>query len=126
MWNILGLEDVSKVKNYQDWVYYMFGKGIAEHFMIPYSQKFWGVDPDQLTTDWVNVRHPKPSMEEVINGAVNDQKKGFGINASFRYPKEGGFGFIGKSLAKDCQDRINLGMKATHIDTKTKQITFMN
>ena len=35
-------EDVSKVKNYQDWVYYMFGKGIAEHFMIPYSQKFWG------------------------------------------------------------------------------------
>jgi len=118
--------DVKKVKNYQDWVYYMFGKGIAEHFMIPYSQKFWGVDSGQLTTDWVNVRHPKPSMEEVINGALHDQKKGFGINASFRYPREGGFGFIGKALAKDCQDRINLDMKATHIDEKRKQITFNN
>lgn len=29
------------IKNYRDWVQYMFGEGIANHFMIPYSKKFW-------------------------------------------------------------------------------------
>ena len=102
----------------------MFGRGIAEHFMLPYSHKFWGLSPDKLTTDWVNVRHPKPSLEEVISGALHDQDKGFGINATFQYPKEGGFGFIAEALAKNCLDRINLGMKATFIDPKNKEVTF--
>lgn len=115
-----------KVKNYQDWIYYMFGKGIGKYFMIPYSQKFWGLNPDQLTTEWVNVRHPRPTLEEVINGALQDQEKGFGINATFHYPKKGGFGSIAKSLAKNIQDRINLKMRVTSIDTNSKEITFNN
>ena len=104
----------------------MFGNGIASHFMIPYCKKFWGVDPKKLTTDWVNIRHPKPTLEEVISGALYDQKKGFGINAVFRYPRKGGFGFIAKALAQKCQERINLNMKATCINTKDKEITFNN
>ena len=112
------------IDHYEDWVRYMFGDGIANHFMIPYSQKFWGVDADQLTTDWVNVRHPRPSMEEVISGAIGDQKKGFGINATFRYPKNGGFGYIGQVLARSCEGRINNGMEATNIDVERKKIIF--
>ena len=112
------------INNYEDWVRYIFGDGIADHFMIPYSKKFWGIDPKDLTTDWVDVRHPKPSVEEVITGAISDQKKGFGINASFRYPREGGFGYIGEALAKQCKDRIFTGMEATHIDINNNVITF--
>jgi len=116
--------DKADIKNYENWVRYMFGDGIADHFMIPYSKKFWGVSPDQLTTDWVNIRHPKPSMEEVISGAIGDQTKGFGINAIFRYPKKGGFGFIGEALQRSCKDRIHHNMKATHIDVTKKVVTF--
>jgi len=116
--------DVDNINNYQDWLYYMFGKGIAEHFMIPYSQKFWGVDAVDLTTEWVNVRHPKPSMEEVVNGALQDQAKGFGVNAVYRYPKKGGYGFIGKRLIEKCEGRIHTGMEATRIDLSAKKIEF--
>ena len=116
--------DSTKISNYEDWIYYMFGEGIAEHFMIPYSQKFWGIEAKKLTTDWVNVRHPKPSKEEVIKGSLEDQTKGFGINASYRYPKKGGYGFIGKRLTDKCKDRIKVGMKATNIDVYKKQIEF--
>tara|TARA_B100000212_G_C27383861_1_gene538278 strand:+ start:5277 stop:6569 length:1293 start_codon:yes stop_codon:yes gene_type:complete len=112
------------IKNYEDWVRYIFGDGIADNFMLPYSKKFWGVDPKNLTTDWVNVRHPRPSMEEVITGAISDQKKGFGINATFRYPKQGGFGYIGEMLAESCKGRINSGMRATHIDLDRKSVIF--
>ena len=119
--NTRNKEDIG---HYEDWVRYMFGDGIAEHFMLPYSKKFWGVDPDQLTTDWVNIRHPKPSLEEVISGAIGDQTKGFGINASFRYPRNGGFGYIGEVLAKKCQGKINNGMRATNIDVNKRVVTF--
>jgi len=115
---------IDKIKNYQDWIYYMFGKGIAEHFMIPYSQKFWGIDAKKLTTDWVNVRHPKPTNEEVIKGSLEDQTKGFGINATYRYPKNGGYGFIGKKLVNECKDSININMEATKINVIKKEIEF--
>ncbi len=113
-----------KINNYEDWIYYMFGQGIAEHFMIPYSNKFWGVDPKKLTTEWVNVRHPRPSTEEVITGALQEQTKGFGINAVYRYPRKGGFGYIGECLANECLDRINSGMEATNIDVDRREIEF--
>ena len=118
--------DSDNIKNYEDWIYYMFGKGIAEHFMIPYSQKFWGINAKNLTTDWVNVRHPKPSKEEVIKGSLQDQTKGFGINATYRYPKNGGYGYIGERLIDECKDSINVNMEATSIDVKKKEIEFNN
>ena len=116
--------DREKIDNYEDWIYYMFGKGIAEHFMIPYCKKFWGLDARELTTEWVNVRHPRPSTEEVIEGSLREQTKGFGINAIYRYPKKGGFGFLGKRLADKCKDSIKVGMEATMIDVLKKEIEF--
>ncbi len=116
--------DVEKVKTYEDWIYYLFGKGIAEHFMIPYSQKFWGVGPTELTTEWVSVRHPRPTLAEVLDGALHEQTKGFGVNAEFRYPKAGGFGSIGESLAKAVEGRVHYGMRATRVDVVRRQIEF--
>ena len=116
--------DRSKINNYRDWIYFMFGDGIAKHFMIPYSKKFWGINPELLTTDWVNIRHPKPTLDEVITGAISDQKKGFGINASFKYPRINGFGNIARALGKKCEDRVKCKMEVTNIDTKKKIIEF--
>ena len=116
--------DRKKIKNYRDWIYFMFGKGIAEYFMIPYCKKFWGINPEELTTDWVNVRHPKPTLDEVITGAITDQKKGFGINASYRYPKIKGFSNIANSISNKCSDRIKCGMEVTRIDPKRKIVQF--
>ena len=76
--------DRNKINNYRDWIYFMFGEGIAKHFMIPYSEKFWGIKPENLTTDWVNVRHPNPTLNEFITGAITDQKKGFGFIRKFK------------------------------------------
>ena len=116
--------DPEKITNYEDSLYDMFGKGIAEHFMIPYAEKFWGVHPRELTTDWVDIRHPRPSLEDVIDGALGDQKKGFGVNAEFRYPMKGGFGAIGDQFAKQIGDRLHLGKKVTKIDLENRCIEF--
>ena len=116
---------IEQVETYKDWVCYQFGRGIAERFMLPYSMKFWGVPSQELTTDWVGVRHPRPSLEEVITGAIGEQEKGFGVNATFRYPKQGGFGTIAASLAEAIgKDRIRLGMRVSHLDVERCEIEF--
>ena len=114
-----------RFETYADWLYYQFGRGITDRFMIPYSIKFWGVHPRELTTEWVSVRHPRPSLDEVISGALGDQKKGFGVNATFHYPQRGGFGAIGEALAEAVgRQRIRLGMRATRIDLAERKIEF--
>lgn len=116
--------DRDAIKNYADWVHFMFGPGIARHFMIPYSEKFWGVPATSLTTDWVSVRHPRPSLDEVLEGALTDQTKGFGINAEFKYPARGGFGAIGEALGGPVRDRTRLGMRVTRVDAERRKIEF--
>ncbi len=116
--------DRDAIKHYEDWIHFMFGKGIASHFMVPYSEKFWGVPARTLTTEWVSVRHPRPSLDEVLEGALRDQTKGFGINAEFLYPDRGGFGTIGESIASTVTERTRVGMRVTRIDARRRQVEF--
>lgn len=113
------------IQTYADWMYYQFGKGICDRFMVPYSTKFWGVPPTELTTEWVSVRHPRPSLDEVLTGALQDQTKGFGVNANFLYPEQGGFGSIGEALANAVgRDRIHLNRRVTQLDVVKRVIEF--
>ena len=114
------------IENYKEWILHMFGEGYASHFMLPYAEKFWGVKPEELNTDWVNVRHPRPSIEEVISGALMDQKKGFGVNSTFRYPLNGGYGKLADQFASKLKGRVKYKMKATFLDPINKKIVFNN
>ena len=116
-----------QINTYQDWLYHQFGQGVSDLFMTPYSLKFWGVHPRDMTTEWVSVRHPRPTLDEVITGALMDQEKGFGVNAKFRYPRQGGFGAIPNAFADSIgRDRIRLEMRATRVDVNQKEIEFNN
>ena len=114
-----------QINTYHDWLYHQYGQGISDLLMTPYSLKFWGVHPRDMTTEWVSVRHPRPTLDEVITGAITDQEKGFGVNAKFRYPRQGGFGAIPNAFADSIgRDHIQLGMRATRIDVNQKVIEF--
>ena len=65
----------AEFKNYEDWVYAMFGSGIADHFYLPYSEKFWTIPAREMTTDWLDVRVPVPSLEDVIEGSLKLNRK---------------------------------------------------
>ncbi|MFC1674309.1 protoporphyrinogen/coproporphyrinogen oxidase [Candidatus Omnitrophota bacterium] len=84
--------------NYQDWIYAIFGRGIADNFYLPYSEKFWTIKAKELTTDWLGPRVPRPQLKDVIQGAFSVQKKEFGPNALFRYPGRGGIQRVAQAL----------------------------
>lgn len=112
-------------KNYAEWLNSTYGKGISKHFMIPYSKKMWLLDPKDLTLEWVDVRFPKPTLEEVLDGTLNTQNQEFGPNAKFRYPLHNGMQAITNAFESKIK-KINFNHEAMKIDVKRKKLYFKN
>ena len=108
--------------NFHDWVLRTFGSGIAKHFMLPYNQKFWKQDLATITSDWVSWAIPKPSLEEVVNGALGLTNKGMGYNPKFIYPKNGGIDCLPQAFARRIKN-LHLNETLRSIDPKKKVVT---
>jgi UDP-galactopyranose mutase len=107
-------------KNFKEWIYATFGKGIAENYFIPYNEKIWKYDLTEMSLDWISGRVPAPTVEEIKKGASGKQDKEFGPNAKFLYPKIGGTGAIVKALSNKL--RLSLNSKVTRIKHKKNEI----
>ncbi len=80
-----------KPQNFEEFIYKVWGKGIAKHFAIPYNKKIWTVPLTEMETSWLGGRVPLPDLEEIIEGALEPSGKPMGPNARFGYPLRGGF-----------------------------------
>lgn len=80
-----------EVKNFEQFIHKVWGKGIAKHFAIPYNRKIWTVPLSEMETSWLGGRVPLPNLEEIIQGALEPVGKPMGPNARFGYPLKGGF-----------------------------------
>jgi protoporphyrinogen oxidase len=100
-----------------EWIEAKLGRGIGRHFMFPYNEKLWTIPTEQLTCDWLSEYVPKPSLDDVFNGAFTDQDKGFGYNASFWYPQKGGIQALSDALAARTP-RVRLNERVLSIDPR--------
>ncbi|HET9131288.1 MAG TPA: FAD-dependent oxidoreductase, partial [Terriglobia bacterium] len=105
--------------NFHDWTLRTFGTGIAKHFMLPYNEKFWKQDLHNITSDWVSWSIPKPTLEEVVNGALGLTNKGMGYNPKFIYPKDGGIDCLPRALASSIS-KVHSEQSVERIDPKRK------
>jgi len=105
--------------SFKEWVLRTFGSGIARHFMIPYNEKLWLTDLSEVTSDWVSWSIPRPSLADVVDGALGISRKAFGYNPSFLYPKEGGIRVLPDALASRVRG-LRCGEEVVRIDTKTR------
>jgi len=78
-------------RNFEEFIYRVWGAGVAKHFAIPYNRKLWAVPLEEMETSWLGGRVPLPNLEEMIEGALSPAPKPMGPNARFGYPLHGGF-----------------------------------
>lgn len=78
-----------EVTNLRQWSYATFGRGISEKYFIPYNEKIWNIDADELGLDFVE-RIPKPPVEDVVRSALGIETEGYLHQLFFRYPRHGG------------------------------------
>ncbi len=107
--------------NFEEWIYSTFGKGIAEHFMIPFNRKLWATDLKEIGTRWIGRRIPQPDLEEVLEGALSNQRKRFGPNDSFWYPRCGGIEALPRAFLPHVGN-INLDQEVSAIYPDERRI----
>lgn len=105
--------------SFEEWCLKTFGKGIYRHFMLPYNRKLWRRPLSALTTEWQGRFLPRPTAEEVLYGALTEQKKFFGYNAFFRYPIRGGSQALPDAMARRLRN-IRTGARALSVDLREK------
>lgn len=121
--DVLRDPDRPRPQNYREWIYWRFGKGIAEHLMIPYAERIWTIDPKYMNFNWIDRRVPEPDFESILRGALQDEKELSGFNKDFWYPIEGGIEALPVALAGEVSD-IRLNRTLTHIDPLAKTVEF--
>jgi protoporphyrinogen oxidase/glycosyltransferase involved in cell wall biosynthesis len=77
--------------NFEQFIDRVWGKGIAEHFAVPYNRKLWAVPLAEMETSWLGGRVPLPDLAQMIEGALEPSPRPMGPNARFGYPLRGGF-----------------------------------
>ena len=113
------------VRSYADWCYTSFGKAFAEEFFFRYARKIWTVEPEEMTTEWlgskVGGRISRPSLEQVIRGAIERDAQELNYLTEFAYPLEGGFGRIITPILNGVKT-IKLGCGVTRIESQSRTI----
>lgn len=106
-----------------DWIYWKLGSKIAEDYMLPYNQKMFGNELNQLGTYWLE-KLPNVSFEETLLSCL--KKKAFGTqpgHAQFYYPKKYGYGELWLRMACFIEDNIQYNKSVKGIDFNTKIVT---
>ena len=113
--------------NFLEWSYRTFGEGITNHFMKPYNRKVWGIDPQKMSSDWIEGRVLTPTLDEVIEGALQPGRPDMGPNAKFGYPLHGGCEMFVAGLAERVRARggaITTGRTLVKLDPVRRRATF--
>lgn len=114
----------SHPSNYQEWIEMAFGKTFANTFPKVYTEKYWTVSPELLSTEWVGERVYYPEVEIVKQGALGPLEKSTHYMTTVRYPSKGGYFSFARKLVDDAN--VKYGMEVTEIDLESKVVTFSN
>lgn len=80
-----------EVTNYEDWLMAAYGRTFADTFPMKYTPKVHTTEARNLTADWMGPRMHRPSLAEVLRGALTPETPQVHYIDRFRYPRTGGF-----------------------------------
>ena len=89
------------LQNAADFILRHLGEGFARRFMFPYNEKLFTVPCTELSPEWGGRFIPRPSLDDVVGGALGLSRDDAGYNATFWYPREGGIESLVRGLSAD-------------------------
>jgi UDP-galactopyranose mutase len=117
------LARASEPKNFEEFIYKVWGAGIAKHFAIPYNRKLWTVPLSEMETSWLGGRVPLPDLEEMIEGAVQPVPKPMGPNARFGYVLRGGFQALMNGFLPHLEGELRLNSRVARVSLRNRRLT---
>jgi UDP-galactopyranose mutase len=104
-----------EARNFEDFIYQVWGAGIAKHFAIPYNKKLWTVPLNEMETSWLGGRVPLPDLSDIIEGALEPVARPMGPNARFGYPLKGGFQALMSGFLPHIKGKVEMNAAAAQL-----------
>jgi protoporphyrinogen oxidase len=117
-------DSIAQIRNYEDWLRIAYGRAFAEEFPEVYTRKYHTTPSRNLTTEWIGPRMYRPTLEEVLRGALAPEAPNVHYVKGFRYPSQGGFARYLHKWADEAP--IALAHKVIAIDPAAHVIDFEN
>ena len=110
-------------RNFEEFIYKVWGAGVAKHFAVPYNQKLWAVPLSEMETSWLGGRVPLPDLEEMIDGALRPVTKPMGPNARFGYPLKGGFQALMNGFLPMLKGKVQMNAEIVAVSPSRRSVT---
>lgn len=112
------------IANYEDWLIASYGKRFAELFPMTYTRKYHLTTAANMTTDWLGPRMYRPSLAEMLRGALAPWTPDVHYITNFRYPSNGGFLSYLRELPALAD--LTLGHRLVAVDPRRRELRFAN
>lgn len=113
--------DADNAPSFKSFVRQKFGAGISDKFLIPYNEKLYACDLDELERDSMGKFLPKLTFDMLMT--FYHGQKGTTYNDFFLYPKDGTMQLVNSYMKHLATERIHLGESVVEIDTDSKTVT---
>ena len=109
-------------ENFEDYILRKFGRGIAEHFMLPYNRKLWARDIKRLSCDWTSQRIAAPIGEKERFDTHGGERKPLQPDTQVGYARTGGFEELFKHFGQHVP-AVELNSQVVRIDPVSHMAT---
>jgi protoporphyrinogen oxidase len=103
-----------KPTNFLEWMYYTFGTGLTDRYMLPYNAKIWKTPAEEMSLEWVD-RVPSPPLLDLVKTAVGIPTEGYTHQLNFSYPRTGGFESLPKAVAAQLGAKVHAGFRVASL-----------
>lgn len=117
-------QDPNTSLNYESWLRAVYGDTFAETFPMQYTRKSHTTDAANLTIDWLGPRMYRPSLDEVLHGALSPSTPDLHYISHYRYPSSGGFFSYLRPFLQGVD--LRLGHRVVEIDPVERRVWFSN
>lgn len=113
-----------KVENFEQWLKAQYGEFFSEEFAMKYTRKYWTLDAKYLNTNpmFVGPRFYKPSIDEILIGAMSEDTPVTYYAKEMYYPVKGGYKAFLENMVKEID--IVYQKEVVAIDNEEKIIYF--
>lgn len=107
--------------SFKGMLYEKFGKGISEKFLVPYNEKLYACDLEELDRDAMGRFFPYADLEDIVRNMRRPDNASY--NATFTYPKNGAIMYVNALASEVPDERILLEHGLVDLDLKAKVAT---
>lgn len=115
--------DAPPPRSFKQMLVQRLGRGIAERFLIPYNEKLYACELDDLDPDAMGRFFPRADLDSVIANMRPDPARRHGYNATFTYPAGGAIEYVRALLGDLPPGALCLGERLVAVDLERKLAT---